>query len=350
MTKRFAMLLPILLAVAAVRAAAGGEINDLLTALPVLPKPQAQAIPAPDDLKEFAKGVLILKGGMGVVLTGAVIIDQGPADGLEVFACMQNGKTHESVVRLSAENGQLVKAAFLTFIGLPDGRPLSDGVGSPEDSGLPARGTPLSMTMRWSDPDKPGSWLSTDASCLVRDRVNDKSYPPLPFIYTGSRFMTVEETGPGGQTRKIDRFMLDSTKSVVDIYDEGDALLASPFPGSGYDKHFEVNSGLCPPVGTPIQLAFQRCELPLTLVESPAGDLRRVGQDGGSPPLTDEALGGLLAAAYGAAATPGVRALGVVVGGSTERAKDVATRLRLLRLAVQVKAWVAPVFIPSAAH
>jgi hypothetical protein len=212
---------------------------------------------------------------------------------------------------------------------------------------LPARGTPLSVTMRWPDPDKPGSWLSTDASCLVRDRVNDKPYPPLPFVYTGSRFMTVEETGPGGQTVKRDRFMLDSTKSVVDIYDEGDALLASPFPGSGYDKHFEVNSGLCPPVGTPIQLAFQRCELPLTLVESPAGDLRRVGQEGGGP-LTDEALVGLLAAAYGAGATPGMRALGVVVGGATERAKDVATRLRLLKLAVQAKAWVAPVFIPSA--
>jgi hypothetical protein len=341
MTKPFALLLPILLALAAVRAAAGGEISDLLSALPALAKPQAQALPAPDDLKEFAKGVLVLKGGMGVVLSGSVIIDQGPADGLEVFACLQNGKTHESVVRLNAETGPVVKAAFLTFLGL------SDGVGAPEDSGLPARGTPLSVTMRWQDPDKPGSWLVTDASCLVRDRINDKPYPPLPFIYTGSRFMTVEETGPGGQARKIERFMLDSTKSVVDIYDEGDSLLASPFPGSGYDKHFEVNSGLCPPVGTPIQLAFQRLELPLTLVESPTGDLRRVGQEGGAP-LTDEALGGLLAAAYGAAATPGVRALGVVVGGSTERAKDVATRLRLLRLAVQVKAWATPVFIPSA--
>jgi hypothetical protein len=345
MTTRFAMLLPILLALAAARAGAG-EINDLLTALPVLSKPQAQAIPAPDGLKEFAKGVLILKGGKGVVMTGTVIIDQGPADGLEVFACLQNGKTHESVVRLGAETGPVVKAAFLTFLGTAVG-PISDGVGSPEDSGLPARGTPLSVTMRWEDPDKPGSWLSTDASCLVRDRVNDKPYPPLPFIYTGSRFMTVEETGPGGQARKIERFMLDSTKSVVDIYDEGDALLASPFPGSGYDKHFEVNSGLCPPVGTPIQLAFQRCELPLTLVESPTGDLRQVGQEGGGP-LTDAALGGLLTAAYGAPAMPGLRALGVVVGGSTERAKDVETRLRLLRLAVQVKAWVTPVFIPSA--
>jgi hypothetical protein len=341
MTMRFALLLPLLLALAAPSAAAGSEINDLLTALPVLAKPQAQAIPAPSELKEFATGVLILKGGMGVVLNGTVIIDQGPADGLEVFACLQNGKTHESVVRLSAETGPVVKAAFLTFLGL------SDGVGAPEDSGLPARGTPLSVTMRWADPDKPGSWLSADASSLVRDRVNDKAYPPLPFIYTGSRFMTVEETGPGGQTVKRERFMLDSTKSVVDIYDEGDALLASPFPGAGYDKHFEVNSGLCPPVGTPIQLAFQRLELPLTLLESPAGDLRRVGQEAG-PPLTDEALGGLLAAAYGAAGQPGVRAVGVVVGGTTERAKDVATRLRLLKVAVAVKAWVAPVFIPSA--
>lgn len=327
MTKRFAMLLPILLALAAIRAGAA-EISDLLSALPVLPKPQAQPLPAPDDLKEFAKGVLIIKGGMGVVLSGSVIIDQGPADGLEVFACLQNGKTHEGVVRLSAESGREANAAFIAVLDL------SDGFGSPEDSGLPARGTPLRVTMRWADPDKPGSWLSTDASCLVRDRVNDKPYPPLPFIYTGSRFKTVEVTGPDGQTRTIDRFMLDSANSVVDIYDEGDALLASPFPGSGYDKHFDVNGGLCPPVGTPIQLVFQRCELPLTLIESPTGDLRRVGQADGAT-LTDEALGGLLVAAYGAAASPGVRALGVAVKGTTERAKDVAIRLRLLRLAMR---------------
>jgi hypothetical protein len=341
MPMRFAIQIALLLPILAAGAAAGGEINDLLTALPALAKPQAQSLPAPDDLKEFAKGVLILKGGMGVVLSGTVIIDQGPADGLEVFACLQNGKTHESIARLSAETGPVVKAAFLTFLGL------SDGVGAPEDSGLPARGTPLSVTMRWPDPDKPGSWLSTDASCLVRDRVNDKPYPPLPFVYTGSRFMTVEETGADSKPVKRERFMLDSTKSVVDIYDEGDALLASPFPGAGYDKHFEVYSALCPPVGTPIQLAFQRCELPLTLVESPAGELRRPGLVGG-PALSDEALGGLLSAAYGAGATPATRAVGVVVGGATDRAKDVATRLRLLRCAVQVKAWVTPVFIPSA--
>ncbi len=343
MTMRRILLLPALLVLAATATAAGGEIDELLIALPVLPKPQAEALPAPNDLKELAPGVLVLAGGKGVVLSGAVIIDQGPSDGLEVFACLQNGKTHESVVRLSAETGPVVAAVFKAYLGL------SDGVNSPEDSGLPARGTPLRVTVRWQDPDKPGSWLSVDASCLVRDRVNDKPYPPLPFMYTGSRFMKVAETGPDGQPITRERFMLDSTKSVIDIYDEGDALLASPFPGAGYDKHFEVNSGLCPPVGTPVQLAFQRLELPLTLVESPAGDLRLPGAAAGAT-LDDQALGELLAKAYGAGAAPGARAVGVVVGGATERTRDVATRLRLLKLAAQVKAWVAPVFIPSAVH
>jgi hypothetical protein len=341
MTKRPSWLVPAIIACAAVRAAGAGEINDLLLALPVLDKPVAQAIAAPPEFKQLAPGVSFVLGER-VVMSGTVIIDQGPADGMEVFACLQNGKTHESILRLSAEGGQMVNAAFIAALGL------HNGVGSPEDSGLPARGTPLRMVVRWADPDKPTSWWSVDGSCLVRDRVNDKAYPPLPFIYTGSRFMTVEETAPNGNPIKRDRYMLDSTKSVVDIYDEGDALLASPFPGAGYDKHFEANSSICPPVGTSIQLDFQRVELPLTLSESGDGDIHRLGD--GAPALSDAEAGPLLAQAYGAGTTPSVRAVGIVVAGSTDRAKDVALRLRLLKLAVAVKAWVIPVFIPSASR
>ncbi len=341
MTIRLAWMLPAIIASLLAQRCAAEEINDLLLALPVLPKPQAHAIPAPAEIKQLATGVSIVPGER-VVLGGTVIIDQGPADGLEVFACLQNGKTHESVLRLSAEGGQMVKAAFIASFGL------SDGVGSPEDSGLPARGTPMRVTMRWADPDKPTSWWAVDASSLVRDRVNDKAYPALPFIYTGSRFMTVEETAPNGSAIKRQRFMLDSTKSVVDIYDEGDALLASPFPGAGYDKHFEANSAVCPPVGTAVQLDFQRLDLPLSLVESADGELHRTGE--GTPVLSDAELVALLAGTYGVDAKCEVRAIGIVVGGATERAKDVAVRLRLLRRAVEAKAWVVPVFIPSAAR
>jgi hypothetical protein len=70
----------------------------------------------------------------------------------------------------------------------------------------------------------------------------------------------------------------------------------------------------------------------------------------GNPALSDADLGPLLAGAYGVAAKPNLRAVGIVVAGSTERSRDVALRLRLLKLAGAVKAWVVPVFIPSASH
>jgi hypothetical protein len=337
MTRRTCPLLAFLLLTAA--AAHAGEAADPLLALPTLPKPTAGAIAAPAELKALAPGVFAVTGER-VVLAGSVIFDQGPVDGLEVFACLQNGKTHESVVRLTAAGGPVVKAAFIAGLGL------ADGVPAPESSGMPARGTPLRVVAQWQDPDHAGAWLAVDASCLVRDRVNDQPYPPLPFVYTGSRFLTVEETDPNGKPVKRDRFMLDSTKSVVDIVDEADALLASPFAGAGYDKHFEVNSALCPPPGTALRLVFEKAELPLTLAMLPDGQLRLPNAD--SAVLGDAELGALLAKHFAVAATPPLRALAVVVAGSTDRAKDVAARSRILALAAAAKAWVMPVFTLSA--
>lgn len=337
MTDRPLVLVSLLLACAA--AVVGGETPDPLLALPALAKPEPTAVPAPGDLKELAPGVFAVTGER-VVLTGKVIIDQGPVDGLEVFACLQNGKTHESVVRLTATGGPVVKAAFIAGLGLTDGIP------APESSGIPARGIPLRVTVQWQDPEKPGSWLAVDASSLVRDRLNDAPYPALPFIYTGSRFLSVEETGPDGNPVKRDRFMLDSTKSVVDIFDESDALLASPFSTAGFDKHFESYSAICPPVGTPVRVVFEKTALPLVLQMAADGQLRHGAAD--SAVLGDDELRALLAKHFAAADKPPLRALGVVVANSTDRAKDVAARQRILALAAAAKAWVMPVFmLPS---
>ncbi len=330
------LALVLVLAGAALRVAAG-EAADPLLALPALPKPlpAAAAAAAPGDtVRDFAPGVQVVLGKR-VILTGSVIMDQGPVDGLEVLACLASGKTHEAIVRLAAPDGHTARAAFTAALGLE-----KEGVPAPESSGLPARGWPLAVTMEWADPDHPGATLAVAASSLVRDRSLDRSFPALPFIYTGSRFLTLDETGLDGKPVRHERFMLDSTKSIVVIFDEADALLAAPFPDSGTDKHFEVNSGICPPAQTPVRLVFTPVELPLTLTQGADGALSAGGRT-----LGDADLEALLTERYGAAATPAQRAVAVRVDPASERTVDVATRRRLLILAASAKAWVVPVFV-----
>jgi hypothetical protein len=328
---RFSLPGLLLIALGFGRLAAGDAAYPLL-ALPELPKVKPVAIPAPTPLKEFAPGVLVAIGE-SVALTGTIIIDQGPVDGMEVLACLATGKTHESLVRLDAANGQLVKAAFIAALGV------NDGVTAPETTGHPGRGTPLQVVIEWESLDAPGTWKSIDASCLIRDRLTDKGYPPLPFTYTGSRFLVVDETAPDGRPVKQERFMLDNTKTVVGIVDEPDALMASPSPGAGFDKHFEANSAICPPAGTKARLVFRKTTLPLTLALDANGVLMQ-----GAKVLDDAALDALLVSHYGAAATPALRALAVVVAPATSRDQDVAARARILAAAARAKAWVVPVY------
>ena len=334
--KMRSVLRPLLLVAALVTALRAGDAADPFLALPALPKAKPEEAAAPLTLKELAPGVLIAIG-KSVVLTGSVIIDQGPVDGMEVIACLVAGKTHESLVRLVASDGKLVNAAFKAALGL------SDGVPAPESTGVPARGTPLRVVIEWQDPDQPTRRLAIDVSCLVRDRTTDKGQPALPFVYTGSRFLVVDETGPDGKPLKRERFMLDSTKSVVAIVDEPDALIASPSPSAGNDKHFEVYGAICPPAGTAVRLVFTKAELPLTLDLLVDGRLRLPATD--SAVLSDVELEALLAKHYGGEAKPALRALAVTVAANVPRDHDVAARSRILTLASAAKAWVVPVFV-----
>lgn len=313
--------------------------TDPLLRLPVLPVVRPVAAADHGEATTVAPGILTTPSA--VILEGVSLIDTGPVDGLEVIACLVGGKNHEALMRLTTSNAQLVKFAMIRVLGCDDGVPAI------ESSGQPARGVPVRLLLEWADPDHPGHWLAIDASCLVRDRVTDKPYPPLPYIYTGSRIVAVPETQPDGKVVKRERFMLDITKSVAVNYDEPDSLLASPFPVATVDQRFEANSAFTPPPGTPMRLVATQVKIPLELTMTASGSLHA---QAGGPALDDGAIQALLAQQYGGSATPNVRAVGVrVADPATDRAVDVAVRTRLLALAAAAQAWVVPVFIPAAA-
>lgn len=311
--------------------------SDALAALPELPRPQLQTGPAPpfDPRAGTALAPWVrLVPGSRVVLDGTVQIDRGPSDGLEVFACLREGKTHESFIRLDGDTGDVVKAAGIAALGLADGRPAE------ENRGVPARGTPLRLTVLWKDED--GAWRWSDAACLVRDRHTDRAYPPLPWLWTGSRMLLINEAGVDGKAVRRERFMLDSTRSLAVNYDEPDALLASPFPNASEDQRFEVNSALAPPPRTALHLALSPAETVLQLRLLPDGRIERDGTV-----LDLPALSAALAAVFGVAATPPHRAVFVRTANGVGDDLVVAARARILAAAAAGKAWTVPLFVPE---
>jgi hypothetical protein len=173
--------------------------------------------------------------------------------------------------------------------------------------------------------------------------VSDQPYQALPFIYTGSRIVSVSMVAADGRTEKRQRFMLDGTKSVVVAFDEPDALFASPFPSADTDSRFEAYSAQAPRPGTVCRVVISEAVLPERVVCDRAGVLRLPGAD---EVLDDEALSQRLKSAYGPAYT-GLRAIAVVVADpSTPGTVDVAVRSRLLGIAAEAGVWVVPVFVP----
>lgn len=308
---------------------------DPVARLPVLEAVQPSAAESVAGAAAVAPGIATTPSL--VVLDGTVLVDSGPVDGLEVIACLQGGKDHESLVRLATANGQLVKFAVIRVLGKDDGVPAA------EASGQPARGYPMRLRLQWPKGDPEGEWVEIDASCLVRDRVSDRPYPPLPFIYTGSRVIGVVQNGPDGRPVKLNRFMLDSTKSVTVVFDEPDALFASPFPGTADDSRFEAYAAIAPRPGSPCRLVISAAELPLTLVMDADGALRAQAD---TQVLADADLKVAMQTAF-PPTYAGLRAVAVAVARTTAAEHDVAARERLLSLAVEAGIWAVPVFVPT---
>lgn len=307
---------------------------DPLALLPELPKPALQVATAPPFDPQagtaFGPGVRFV-AGQRVVLDGVIQIDKGPSDGLEVLACLREGKTHEALVRLNSNAGELMKAAGIAAFGLGDGRPAEEG------RGIPARGTPLAITALWRDED--GKWRWIDAAQLIRDRSTDRPFPALPWVWTGSRILLIAESQPDGTVVRRERFMLDNTRSLAVNFDEPDALLASPFPCAVDDQRFEANSAITPPPGTAVHLALAPAPAVLTLRLTAEGALQ---QDGRA--LDAEALVAALAGPFAVAATPPHRAVLVRTAVGTGDEQVVEARRRILAAAAAAKAWTVPLF------
>lgn len=312
------------------------RVEELIHALPDTAVVAARETQPPTTSLELAPGVHV-EPGTHLVLHGAMEVDQGPTDGLEVLVSLAGGKTHEALIVLPDDNGELLKGAITVALDLPDGIPAVEG------SGVPAIGWPVAVEVYWQ-PDPafaPNRWVSRHASELVHSRTTNRAYPALPYVYTGSRFDVVEVTVPGGETVRRNRFMLSNTRSLVVNYDEPDALLASPFPLSAVDMQFEVAHSDVPATGTALRVVFSRANLPLVL------NLRASSLIHGETELSADALAELLAATFAEPAPGTLHAVAIQVPDGTAAPALLQAREHVLAAAGAAGVWAVPVFVPA---
>lgn len=303
-----------------------------LAELPALPRPRAPVVTATAEPQWLASGVGIIRD-RAVVLTGKRWVDSGPDEGLAIIACLTSGRLHESLIRLDSDDAALLKSAFILAFGW------TDGATNDPLHGLPPRGVPVRVEWEW--PDDAGVTRRINISCLVRDRTTDRAFPPLPFIYTGSRVGEQRLRERDGSERMVPSFKLAEHRSLCALFDEHDALLSTPLPFITNDLHLEVNTKLAPLGRTTGRLIVTPVMLPLVLWADAAGVLRST-VDGAA--LDDQSLVALLEGTYRNDDPALMRAVGI--RSSATRADDPVVTTRLLRCAISARSWVLPVFIP----
>lgn len=260
-------------------------------------------------LHAFGPGIWVRPGAC-VVFSGRLLYDQGPGDGLEAIATLRASKLHESLIELDTADAMRVLAALVVVLG--------EGRGMPPDSlsDLPPRGDPASVSIAWA---AGGSWVSTPAAQLVRDRRTDRALPALPAVWSGGAFGTyLKQDGSGTTYQKP---VLTQAGAVCVLYDEENgAPLALAVPEPAQDTCWEANSAKLPPAGTPVMLVVTPLRLERTL--------------GTDRPLAEALL---------AAGGPGLR---IEVSTDRPRRADSDLQRALVAEAARLGVAVAPVFVP----
>lgn len=154
---------------------------------------------------------------------------------IEYVIVHANGKTHESLLRTSAEPFHL-QLAFL-LLG-------AKGAGAANLSPDPAVAIPsdaVTVEMQWS---QAGATNRTRVEDFVHDRRTGGGMSRGPFIYTGSR---IREDGFAAQ--------LDG--SIVSLITDADALVNNPRRGREDDDNWLVRTNGLPPLHTPVEVMIR---------------------------------------------------------------------------------------------
>lgn len=213
--------------------AAPEEFDDDIQPLvaPKLPAPEgAKPLPEPDRVWVDAQR-------RRVYVDGYVSLREGY---LEMFACTEGTKEHESIVAVRSR-AYVVHAALLS-VGAQPGRPAQF---RPEYQ--PPTGAEIDVEVRWVD--EQGQWQKARAQDWVLQADNNKPMKQ-PWVFAGSGFYVDEETGK--------RYYMAEQGDLICVSNFISATLDIPMESSSMNDGllFKANTSKIPPLGLPVRLVL----------------------------------------------------------------------------------------------
>jgi hypothetical protein len=202
---------------------------------------------APLSDEEKARGVSFVPGGGRVdfksktlVLPAEVCLRQGP---IELFACAEGGKDHESVLRVRCRP-ELVNLN-LTLFGLKKGP-------SRPPAGMPA-GDRVQILCAWTID---GKTTTVRAEDLVWNVALNKPMDRVGWTYVGSMFVPEHDVETGKPTgRRV--YAAVYGRTLMATFLDSSAIFETPLPEGVDDSVFVVNEKAAPPRGTAVRLIIR---------------------------------------------------------------------------------------------
>ncbi len=202
---------------------------------------------APLTEEEKARGVTLVPGGGRVdfkrrtlTLPAEVCLRQGP---IELFACAEGGKDHESVLRVRCRP-ELINLNLILF-GLKRGpsRPLDGG----------AAGDRVIILCEWEEA---GETKSVRAEEMIWNAATNRPMDRVGWTYVGSKFVPEHDVETGKPTGRSVLAVVYGRTLFATFLDSA-ALFETPLPEGVDDSTFSVNEKVVPPPGTPVRVIIR---------------------------------------------------------------------------------------------
>lgn len=175
-----------------------------------------------------------------VVFPGTVLMQSGL---IELFACAEGGKEHESIVRVLCSPVQLNPAVVLGC------RLKSGPVPKTPSISEPGQGGRALIMLQWKGKD--GKTYTYHAEDLIIDRRTNTLMPRVGWTFVGSRFEPEMDPETGRPTGRF-QFVGEQVRSIITTFRDSSTFFDTPLSEGSNDAWFEANYSLLPPPGTAI--------------------------------------------------------------------------------------------------
>ena len=201
-------------------------------------------------------GVVLHAGTSSISVKGWVNMQTGL---VEVFACVPEGKTHESVVVLDCVPSGL--HAGLLALGLTSGTPVEHGTDGTYER---PTGDGVDIHVKWKGLD--GADRLARAEDWVWNHETSSAMKHGSWVFAGS-FLQESPGSPGDRT-----YAANYVKSLVTTYHDSSSVLENPHVSGIDDTIYYANDRAVPAVGTPVTVVFSAGRTARASEKRPTGE------------------------------------------------------------------------------